>query len=99
MSTASPPRPDARAAAVHPAPEEATVPTDRYTKIVKTGSSYLSQSELPLSFGIGTRSGADRVEIEWPSGARQQLDSLAAGVAYEIVEGKGVTRKTPLVGR
>jgi hypothetical protein len=36
MTTASPPRPDARAAAVHPAPEEATVPTDRYTKIVLT---------------------------------------------------------------
>ena len=73
-----------------------TAGADRYTKIVKTGSSYLSQSELPLSFGIGTRAGADRVEIEWPSGVRQEIGSLAAGAAYEIVEGQGVTRKTPL---
>ena len=62
----------------------------RYTKIVKTGSSYLSQSELPLSFGLGARASADRVQIEWPSGARQELTALAAGVAYEIVEGQGI---------
>jgi hypothetical protein len=73
-----------------------TAGAGRYTKIVKTGSSYLSQSELPLSFGIGTRAGADRVDIEWPSGARQEIGPLTAGLAYEIVEGKGVTRKSPL---
>jgi enediyne biosynthesis protein E4 len=68
----------------------------RYTKIVKTGSSYLSQSELPLTFGLGARASADRVQIEWPSGARQELTALAAGVAYEIVEGQGIAKRTPL---
>ena len=51
----------------------------RYSKMVKTGSSYLSQSELPLSFGLGTRAAAERVEIEWPSGGREELKALAAG--------------------
>ena len=37
---------------------------------MKTGSSYLSQSELPLSFGLGQRTMVDKVEIEWPSGAQ-----------------------------
>jgi hypothetical protein len=65
-------------------------------KMVKTGSSYLSQSELPLSFGIGRHSAADRVEIEWPSGATERLGALQAGHAYTVVEGKGVTSKTAL---
>jgi hypothetical protein len=71
----------------------------RYSKMVKTGSSYLSQSELPLSFGLGTRTTVDRVEIEWPGGRREELKALAAGVSYEIVEGKGITAKTPLTPR
>ena len=71
----------------------------RYSRMVKTGSSYLSQSELPLTFGLGTRTNADRVEIEWPSGGREELKSLAAGVSYEIVEGKGIVAKTALVVR
>ena len=72
---------------------------ERYSKIVKTGSSYLSQSELPLSFGLGTRTSVDRVEIEWPSGGREDLKSLPAGVSYVIVEGKGITSKAPLSTR
>ena len=58
-----------------------------------------SQSELPLSFGLGTRTSVDRVEIEWPSGGREDLKSLPAGVSYVIVEGKGITSKAPLSTR
>ena len=65
--------------------------------VVKTGSSYLSQSELPLSFGLGRETTVDRVEIEWPSGGREVLKALAAGVSYEVVEGKGVPAKTLLI--
>jgi hypothetical protein len=68
----------------------------RFSKMVKTGSSYLSQSELPLSFGIGARTAVDRVEIDWPGGGREDLKALAAGVSYEIVEGKGIVAKNPL---
>jgi hypothetical protein len=68
----------------------------RYWRMVKTGSSYLSQSELPLTFGLGTRTRADRIVIDWPSGAKSDLTALAAGVSYEITEGKGVTAQKAL---
>jgi hypothetical protein len=68
----------------------------RYWKMVKTGSSYLSQSELPLSFGLGRSASIDRVTIEWPSGAREELTKLAAGLTYHIVEGKGIVSRTAL---
>ena len=73
-----------------------TAGSERYSRMVKTGSSYLSQSELPLTFGLGSRGVADRIEIEWPSGAREELKQVAAGAAYEVVEGKGITGKRGL---
>ncbi|HXE79434.1 MAG TPA: CRTAC1 family protein [Vicinamibacterales bacterium] len=70
----------------------------RASRMVKTGSSYLSQSELPLSFGLGRRNKVDRVVIEWPSGAKEELKGLAAGRVYEIVEGRGIVGEKPLAG-
>ena len=64
---------------------------DRYSRTVKTGSSYLSQSELPLTFGLGAATKADRVVIEWPSGKTDEIKDLPAGKAYVVVEGKGVS--------
>ena len=58
---------------------------------MKTGSSYLSQSELPLTFGFGKRDKADRVVIEWPSGLVEEHKNLAAG-AYDCVESKLVAK-------
>src|SRR4029077_14100032 len=73
-----------------------TAGTQTYWKMVKSGSSYLSQSELPLSFGLGPGTAVDKVEIEWPSGAKTSLGRLAAGQAYEVVEGKGITGSSAL---
>jgi hypothetical protein len=61
------------------------------SRMVKTGSSYLSQSELPVTFGLGKQSGIERVVIEWPSGRTEDYKNLAAGRAYECVEAKGIT--------
>ena len=63
---------------------------DRLSRTVRTGSSYLSQSELPLTFGLGKAAKADRVVIEWPSGKVDEIADLPGGKAYTIVEGKGV---------
>ena len=63
---------------------------DRLSRTVKTGSSYLSQSELPLTFGLGSNAKADRIVIEWPSGKVEELKDVAAGRAYTITEGKGL---------
>jgi len=61
------------------------------SRLVKGGSSYLSQSELPLTFGVGKRDKIDRLLIEWPSGRTEEYKNLAAGRAYECIEGKGIT--------
>lgn len=56
------------------------------SRMVKTGSSYISQSELAVTFGLGRRDRADRVVVEWPSGAKQEFKGVAAG-RYGLVEG------------
>jgi hypothetical protein len=61
------------------------------SRLVKSGSSYLSQSELPVTFGVGRRDRVERVVIDWPSGRTEEYRSLATGKAYECVEGKGIT--------
>jgi hypothetical protein len=61
------------------------------SRMVKSGSSYLSQSELPITFGLGKRNRVERVVIEWPSGRMEEFKNLAAGRAYECVEAKGLT--------
>ena len=60
------------------------------SRLVKGGSSYLSQSELPLTFGLGKREKIDRLVIDWPGGASEEHKNLAAGRAYECVESRGI---------
>jgi hypothetical protein len=69
------------------------------SRMVRTGSSYLSQSELPLTFGLGAAAAAEEVQVEWPSGAKEHLEALRAGRSYVITEGRGITSDTPLAGR
>jgi hypothetical protein len=64
------------------------------SRVVKGGSSYLSQSELPLTFGLGKRDKIERVQIEWPSGAKDEFTNLDAGRRYHITEGKGLKAGT-----
>jgi enediyne biosynthesis protein E4 len=61
------------------------------SRLVKSGSSYLSQSELPVTFGLGKRDKIDRVVIRWPSGRSEEYKDLAAGKTYECIEAKGIT--------
>jgi hypothetical protein len=68
------------------------------SRVVRTGSSYLSQSELPLTFGLGTAARADEVTIVWPSGKRDVLGALDAGQEYTVTEDKGVTGKRAMTG-
>jgi len=59
-------------------------------RTVRGGSSYLSQSELDLTFGVGKVDTIDRVSVQWPSGTAQEFKKLPAGKAYEIYENKGL---------
>jgi hypothetical protein len=62
------------------------------SRTVRGGSSYLSQSELPVTFGVGKSDKVDRVTVEWPSGRNEEYKDLATGKAYEIIENTGVTK-------
>ena len=61
------------------------------SRMVKSGSSYLSQSELPVTFGLGKHDRIERVVVAWPSGRTEEFKNLAAGRCYECVEGKGIS--------
>jgi hypothetical protein len=61
------------------------------SRMVKSGSSYLSQSELPLTFGLEKRDRVERVVIAWPSGRTEEFTNLAAGRCYVCTEGKGIS--------
>jgi hypothetical protein len=61
------------------------------SRLVKSGSSYLSQSELPVTFGLEKRDRVERVVIVWPSGRTEEFTNVAAGRCYECTEGKGIT--------
>jgi len=62
------------------------LPEGAQSRRVKSGSSYLSQSELTLTFGLGKVGAASRVVIEWPSGVTQEFKNVRAG-SYECTEG------------
>jgi hypothetical protein len=64
--------------------------------MVKTGSSYLSQSELPLTFGLGAATKVSGIEIAWPNGRTDRLPGVAGDQSITIAEGKGVVRAVPL---
>ncbi|HWP44199.1 MAG TPA: CRTAC1 family protein [Blastocatellia bacterium] len=65
--------------------------------MVKTGSSYCSQNEMPLTFGFGKAEKALAVEIVWPNGTKQTLSDIAANQEITIEEGKGITSANPIV--
>jgi hypothetical protein len=58
------------------------------SQMLRSGSSYLSQSERVLTFGLGNRPQADAVEIRWPSGQVDRLTNVKAGSAVVPVKEK-----------
>jgi enediyne biosynthesis protein E4 len=68
----------------------------RLWQIVKTGSSYASQSELPLTFGLGAATGVDGVRVTWPNGRVDAIGALGANQSVVIQEGAGVVRKAAI---
>jgi hypothetical protein len=61
------------------------------SEMLRSGSSYLSASELVLTFGLAKHEQADSIEIRWPSGQVEKLANVAAGQTITVTEGKGIT--------
>jgi hypothetical protein len=71
----------------------------RQFAMVKSGSSYLSQSELPLTFGLGKPEDGKSVklDIRWPSGHRDSIFNIKPNQFITIQEGKGIVSAQPIV--
>ena len=67
--------------------------------VVKTGSSYCSQSELPLTFGLGKSDPAKgmTLEILWPSGQTDIIPEVKPNQSISVQEGKGITSAAPII--
>jgi enediyne biosynthesis protein E4 len=71
----------------------------RQLAMVKSGSSYLSQSELPLTFGLGKPEDGKTVklDIRWPSGHKDSISNVKPNQFITIQEGKGIVSAQPIV--
>jgi hypothetical protein len=54
---------------------------------VRSGGSYLSQSDLRLHFGLGSAAKVDKVEVHWPDGTMQTFEGVAADRFYRLKQG------------
>jgi len=61
------------------------------TQMLRSGSSYLSASELVLTFGLAHSEKADTIEIRWPSGQIDHVSNVNAGQTITVAEGQGIT--------
>jgi hypothetical protein len=59
--------------------------------MLRSGSSYLSASELILTFGLAQNAQADTLEVRWPSGQIDKLSGIPAGQTITITESQGQT--------
>jgi enediyne biosynthesis protein E4 len=64
-------------------------------QMLRSGSSYLSQSELVLTFGLGDKTNVASAQIEWPSGKTDQLTNVAADQTITVEEGRGIISAKP----
>jgi hypothetical protein len=65
-------------------------PSDEQWSMVRTGSSYCSQSELPLTFGLAKNLTVENIEVKWPSGQLRTYSDLKPNQAYLVHEEYGV---------
>jgi enediyne biosynthesis protein E4 len=72
-----------------------TADGQRQWATVKTGSSYLSLSELPLTFGLGPQGSVKQVDVKWPGGRVDTVSAVAPGETLTVKEGEGRIKAAP----
>jgi hypothetical protein len=72
---------------------------EKIFSMVKTGSSYCSQSELPIVFGLGAPEEGRMLtlEITWPGGQKDTIAEISPNQSITVQEGKGITLAAPIV--
>ena len=76
-----------------------TVTSTSFTQFneVRGGSSYLSQNDLRLHFGLGADATMSKVVVSWPSGQVDTLTDVPSNFIYTVTEGKGITGRVAMV--
>jgi hypothetical protein len=69
---------------------QVTVGGHRQTDEVTSGSSYYSQNDFRLHFGLGDRTTADTIELRWPSGVKETLQNVPANHLHVCHESQGI---------
>ena len=64
---------------------------------VKSGSSYLGQSDLRVHVGLGAAANVDRVEVRWPAGGVERIVKPPVNSIVTVQEGRGMTASVPFV--
>jgi len=59
-------------------------------RLVHTGSSYCSQSDTALTFGLGSHQRAEEIEVVWPSGVVDRVGPVVANQVAFVEEGRGL---------
>ncbi len=70
----------------------------RMERRVRTGSSYLSQSELVATFGLGNAESVDSLIVYWPYGRVDRFADVGANQEIRLVEGEGHWVQVPMSG-
>ena len=76
---------------------EVTTGGQRRWQMVKTGSSYASQSEVPLTFGLGDQMSVELMRVVWPSGQVDEVTGIAANEFLVVEEGRGTVSSTAII--
>ena len=68
------------------------------SEMVKSGSSYMSQNELPLTFGLGKPDPNKRIslEIDWPGGHKDRIATIRPDQFITVREGQGIVAARPI---
>ena len=73
--------------------------SDVQSEMLRSGSSYLSSSELVLTFGLAGHTHADAVEVGWPSGQVDRASNVTTDQIITVKEGSGIFAAKPLAKR
>ena len=63
---------------------------------IQTGTSYISQNDSRLHFGLGDDQAYDRIEVQWPGGVRETFPGGKANRIIELKQGAGTAKTSTL---
>ena len=64
----------------------------RQRQDVVSGTSYASQNDFTVHFGLGTATSIDKLEIQWPNGTTEQIGIRQVDRKVTVTQGSGVAR-------